>query len=61
MSPPGPGPTEEDTSDEGHVGELLAERKGGAAEQRGVMLGCSTLLLLHGNHLSFPRKGHLRP
>lgn len=32
--PLGPGPMAEDTGGEGHTGQVVAERKGGAAEER---------------------------
>lgn len=51
----------EDTSEEGHAGEVGAKRKEGQQRRRALALGCLTLLPLHVNHPSFPRKGHLHP
>lgn len=50
-----PGAMAEDTGD----GEVTAKGKGGQQRRRGLALGCLTLLLLHVNHPSLPRKGHL--
>lgn len=50
----------EDTGDEGSAGEVAAKGRGGQQRRRGSALGCLTLLL-HVNHLSLPRKGHLHP
>lgn len=51
----------EDTSDKGHIGEVMAKGKGGQQRRRGLVLGCLVLLLLHVNHPSRARKGHLHP